>query len=183
MKATLLDVHGFHAAVYGTRLSKNNEVVCNAMFTDDDLALLTKLSRLGPSHAKFLRVIQVWMSIKAPRYWWSEFDTYKVGTTALSQSTMHTLMKRELSCLDFEPCVLQSVISSVNAEIKYGSLEVAKANLPEGFLQTRMVNANYQVLKAMYHDRKNHKLEEWREFCEFIETLPHATLITGAEEC
>lgn len=174
MLIELLGDYGWPMAVAACRLSWQPGGDALKPMDADDLDLLSRLVKAGDDHAKCLRMVMVWQRVRAPRYWWQEFDTYKVGVTTCSESTMHTLMRRELGSLDFADGVLQSVISSVNTEIRLGNHGRAKANLPEGFLQTRISVLNYQVLRTIYKQRRTHKLREWQEYCDWIETLPHA---------
>lgn len=187
MQIRLDQVWGFAWALRMARLSWGVERSVAGVVWDDgaelldgsDLALALKLVQRGPSHAKFLRCVVVWATIRAPRAWWTQFDTYKVGTTALSQSTMHTLLKRPLAQDDFAAEVNPAHLEFVNQCIATGDLRAAKVNLPEGFQQVRGVCLNYQVLRRMYHQRREHRLEEWQEFCEWLEkVLPHSELIT-----
>lgn len=127
-----------------------------------------KLAGLDGGHNKFLESIVVWIDITAPRYFWSQFDTYRVGTSKQSESTMHTIMKRHLTKDDFSDKVRQEIIDILNKMIDEKDFEGVKENLPEGFLQRRIVCTNYKVLRNMYHQRKNHKLKEWRFFCDQI---------------
>lgn len=170
---------------------------------DNDLALMKRLSNAGSDHAKFLRMINVTCDITAPLYWWKEYDTYKVGTVANSCSTMHKIHAFELS-LDDCSCeklttrsrlALSIVLGEVNfwrsIYINGGSSDGVNYEprdkrawdqmiqlLPTSYNQKRTVQLNYAVLRNMYHSRKNHKLDEWRNFCEWVETLPYAELIT-----
>lgn len=122
-----------------------------------------KLCTKDQGHSKFLESIQVWFRMRAPLYFWKQFDTYRVGTTKLSCSTMHTLMKRELDESDFI-CVSDTQIDSVNVHILSKNFDRANADLPQSFLQTRMVNTNYKVLRNMCLQREGHKLVEWDDF-------------------
>lgn len=159
----------------------------------NDLILSNALARGGPVHAKFRRMIKVYCDITAPLYWWKEFDTYKVGTVANSCSTMHTIHRRDLTINDFahehlSECnrnLLDMVIRNIN-EARRNFVEATDADsakqhwwqmiqmLPTSFLQKRTVEMNYEVLSNMYRFRKDHKLDEWRHFCVFIEQLPYA---------
>ena len=165
----------------------------------NDLALAKQLANGGPVHAKYRRMIKVYCDITAPLYWWKEFDTYKVGTVANSCSTMHTIHKRDLTIDDFAhehltECnrnLLQLTINNINEarcsfhdasdsdsakEAWYQMIQL----LPSSFLQKRTVEMNYEVLANIYRWRKHHKLDEWREFCTYIERLPYAgKLIIG----
>lgn len=162
----------------------------------NDLKLAMTLAVGGPVHAKYRRMIKVYCDIMAPLYWWKEFDTYKVGTVANSCSTMHTLHKRDLTLDDFAhdhltECnrnLLQMTIDNINTarrnfvEAKAaGDTDAAEGYwyqmiqlLPSSFLQKRTVEMNYEVLTGMYRFRQHHKLDEWRLFCNWVETLPYA---------
>ena len=174
-------VHGLDWAVKAAKLSYNmeREVKPEEMFgvSTSDIELARKLAKAGPSHSKFLRAVIVWATIRAPRYFFAQFSTYKVGTVELSQSTMHTLMKRGIAPEDFEGPIPLSWIDHLNSLRGEGQFTDLKALLPEGYLQTRGVCMNYQVLRTMYHQRKSHRLKEWHEFCEWVETLPSSELI------
>lgn len=159
-----------------------------------DLKLMKQLSKAGNDHSKFLRMINVTCDITAPLYWWSEYDTYKVGTVANSCSKMHKIHAKEFTlddfshehigdvpnCDPFYSNALEGVIMALN-EARHCYLDTKdKAYwwqmiqlLPSSYNQKRTVQLNYQVLKAMYFARKDHKLDEWRTFCDWIETLPY----------
>lgn len=170
---------------------------------DNDLALMTRLRNAGTDHRKFMRMITVYIDILAPLYWWKEFDTYKVGTVANSCSTMHKIADKEFTLEDFS-CehmnhtslnVLKEIIDLLN---KYredylnpeaGKIGVKKDYwwqmiqlLPSSYDQRRTVMLNYEVLANIYKSRKGHKLDEWNSFCDWIESLPYAELITGKEK-
>lgn len=164
---------------------------------ENDLKLMKSLSKAGNDHGKFLRMINVSVDITAPLYWWKEFDTYKVGTVANSCSTMHKIHAKEFTLDDFshehlthyshdgELCRdwlgdLEDLIWDLNfAREKY--LETKDKTywwqmiqlLPSSYNQKRTVQLNYQVLKSMYFARRHHKLDEWREFCKWCESLPY----------
>lgn len=123
-----------------------------------------KLSTRDLGHNKFLEQCPVALYICAPRYWWSEFDTYRSGVSKSSESTMHTLMRRELTRKDFVPGVHDSVIEAVNTCIREKDFFGAKKNLPEGFLQRRVVALNYKVLRTIILQRHDHRLPEWQAF-------------------
>lgn len=175
----------------------------------NDLDLMKRLVRAGTDHRKFMRMIVVYMDITAPLYWWKEFDTYKVGTVANSCSTMHTIHKREFTFDDFsydqlledEKVVIASdgyelspigllgdIISMLNS---YRDLYLQTKDkqywwqmiqlLPSSYNQKRTVILNYEVLANVYKSRRNHKLDEWRELCEWMKELPYSELITGDE--
>ena len=190
-----------------------------------DHKLMESLAKGGPVHAKYRRMIPVYLTINAPLYWWKEFDTYKVGTVCNSCSTMHKIHSKEFTmddfshehlfdgidikegesdmeyyenpttCLDYVIAVLNhyrgKFIGTMNKPMKDNTKrsEVAKKYwwqmiqlLPTSYNQKRTIMLNYEVLVNIYHSRKNHKLDEWHTFCEWIESLPYAELITGGEE-
>ena len=159
----------------------------------NDLKLMRNLAKAGPDHRKFLRMINVTCDITAPLYWWKEFDTYKVGTVTNSCSTMHKIHAKEFTLDDFSHehltdggnYILNGTIDMLN-DYRTQYLKTKDKEywwqmiqfLPTSYNQKRTVQLNYQVLKNIYHARKEHKLDEWRYFCEWIETLPHSELIT-----
>ena len=158
-----------------------------------DLNLMQRLANAGTDHRKFMRMMPVYVRITAPLYWWKEFDTYKVGTVANSCSTMHKIAEKEFTLDDFscehlyddEYELLKEMIEVFNADRKL-YLESKNKNdwwqmiqlLPSSYNQTRNVMMNYEVLANIYWSRKDHKLDEWREFCRWIESLPLHELIT-----
>lgn len=161
---------------------------------DADLDLMQRLANAGTDHRKFMRMMPVYVRITAPLYWWKEFDTYKVGTVANSCSTMHKIQEKEFTLEDFSHdhhCytksydLLEETINVLNYyREKY--LETKGKDywwqmiqlLPSSYNQTRNVMMNYEVLANIYKSRKNHKLDEWRELCLWIEELPYSELIT-----
>lgn len=159
-----------------------------------DLSLMERLAAAGSEHAKYRRMLPVWVTITAPRYWWTEYDTYKVGTVANSCSTMHKIAAKEFTPDDFsaehlleaERDVLDAVIDALNfarheylrtkdKRYWYAMIQL----LPQSYNQRRTLMLNYEVLATIYRQRKDHKLAEWHTFCEWIETLPYAELIVG----
>lgn len=166
---------------------------------EDDLKLMKRLAKSGSDHGKFLRMINVTVDITAPLYWWKEFDTYKVGTVANSCSTMHKIHAKEFTLDDFScehldtrtKALLEEIIKALNdyrklyIEYNADDFEIkgcpSKKDiwwqmiqlLPASYNQRRTVQLNYEVLRNMYHARKNHKLDEWIEFCKWVETLPY----------
>ena len=159
----------------------------------NDLELMAKLCNAGTDHGKFMRMITVTADITAPLYWWKEYDTYKVGTVANSCSTMHKIADKEFTLDDFSHeqmhdafrADLQRLVKLLNiARNKF--LETGDKRfwwdmiqlLPSSYNQRRTVQLNYAVLRNMYHARKGHKLDEWRNFCAWMETLPYSRLIT-----
>ena len=162
----------------------------------NDHTIMKKLANAGVDHGKFLRMITVTVDINAPLYWWKEFDTYKVGTVANSCSTMHKIHAKPFETDDFShehlDCDsydwMEGTIELLNNKRELYIITKSKDAwwqliqlLPSSYNQLRTVQLNYQVLKNMYHARKNHKLDEWRDFCEWIKTLPYSELITGEE--
>ena len=160
----------------------------------NDLNLMQRLAKAGTDHRKFMRMIPVYVRITAPLYWWKEFDTYKVGTVANSCSTMHKIQEKEFTLENFscenlyddEYELLKETIKVLNADRKL-YLKSKKKNdwwqmiqlLPSSYNQTRNVMMNYEVLANIYKSRMDHKLNEWREFCKWIESLPYSELICG----
>lgn len=159
----------------------------------NDLKLAMTLSKAGSDHGKFLRQILVSVDIIAPEKWWSEADTYKVGTVANSTSMMHTLGKACLvedyfSFEDLDQDLKEEYLILLNkardrwfdSGKKKPSREWRQMVMltAVGFNYRRTFTANYQVLKSMYHSRKNHRLSEWQGFCEWVESLPYSELIT-----
>lgn len=155
---------------------------------ENDLALMKKLAKAGSDHAKFLRMITVTCDITAPLYWWKEYDTYKVGTVANSCSTMHKIHAKEFTIADFSWEHLSErsiqVLETVIAELNFNRNAFIETKdktywhqmiqlLPTSYEQKRTVQLNYEVLRNMYHARKNHKLDEWHTLCEWIENLPY----------
>ena len=162
-----------------------------------DNSLMQRLANAGTDHRKYMRMMPIYVRITAPLYWWKEFDTYKVGTTANSCSTMHKIHAREFTVEDFsvEHLLAENAVyfgktieRLNNARNKF--LETKDKEywwqmiqlLPSSYNQTRNVMLNYEVLANIYKSRKNHKLDEWKEFCKWLETLPYSELITGIKE-
>ena len=169
---------------------------------DNDYLLMQRLAKAGTDHRKFMRMMSVYVRITAPLYWWKEADTYKIGTVANSCSTMHKIQEKDFTFDDFshEHIVCQTSLDYIIQElncwrsryIQYDEDETVGINLgmskkdiwwqmiqllPSSYNQKRNVMLNYEVLANMYHSRKNHKLDEWREFCKWIEDLPYSDLI------
>ena len=162
---------------------------------ESDHSLMQRLSDAGTEHRKYMRMMPVYVRITAPLYWWKEFDTYKVGTVANSCSTMHKIAEKEFTLEDFSTEhlskvsleYLKSSINHLNFIREIHSIDKTNKGawwqmiqlLPSSYNQTRNVMMNYEVLANIHKSRKNHKLDEWREFCKWIETLPYSELITG----
>lgn len=215
MKISKTEVYGFESALRGMRnpmnswhlqdtIEENGQVVIG----EKDLKLAQTLTKAGTEHCKFMRQIQVWVDIEAPRYWWSEFDTYKIGTSANSTSTMHKLFnkKSEITIDLFEvdtpiekDHIVNSVIPTLNdlrdrylyeegltQKDKDKILAIAKRILPEAYLNLRTVNLNYAVIRHIVSQRKHHRLKmEWQEvFCKWATTLPYSRelIFVGMED-
>ena len=175
----------------------NNGRDCGLCIGENDHKLMMQLASGGPVHAKYRRMITVYVDITAPLYWWKEFDTYKVGTVANSCSTMHKIHEKEFTLEDFS-CehlehgylnTLKNTISMLNcARTKFLETKDKKywwqmiQLLPTSYNQKRTIMLNYEVLTGIYPMRKNHKLDEWHDFCKWIESLPYSELITGGKK-
>lgn len=123
----------------------------------------TSLSQKERGHDGSLALIQIWLDITAPRFWWQQFDTYTFKNQR-SESTMHTLLKEEITERNFSGYISPRIIKMLNDEIEAGNFQAAKNILPESFLQRRIVSTNYLTLKNIFIQRKNHKLSEWQRF-------------------
>ena len=164
-----------------------------------DLDLMKRLVSAGTDHRKFMRMIVVYVDVTAPLYWFKEMDTYKVGTVRNSCSTMHTITQKEFTLDDFSTEYLKGncyshslfceIINALNfhrnlyleTKDKYYWWQIIQI-LPSSYNQRATLMLNYEVLANIYHSRKNHKLDCWRTFCEWIETLPYAKeLICGVD--
>lgn len=175
----------------------DSEDVNYLVIGEADEKLMHKLAKAGTDHRKFMRMMPICVRITAPLYWWKEFDTYKVGTVANSCSTMHKIQERDFTLEDFshehltdeKKTILEVVISMLNiSRMKFNETknkdywwEMIQL-LPNSYNQTRNVTLNYEVLANIYKSRKGHKLDEWREFCEWIESLPLVGLIVEEQK-
>lgn len=203
IKIEKVETHGWEAAIRGMRNpmdswdKSDSRCEGNAhVIGKNDFKLMQQLASAGSDHGKFMRMIVVYMDITAPLYFLKEFDTYKIGTVANSCSTMHKLHDKELTLDDFshehltdgQRRGLQLTVEHLNVlrdsykmtndkEYWYQLIQL----LPSSYNQKRTVMLNYEVLKNIYHARKNHKLDEWHDFCNRIERLPYSQLITGEE--
>lgn len=238
LKISEFEVMGWEHAIRGMRNPKNSWGKSDSVFTPheledwphdiiktfDDLGpndhnLMAQLAEGGPVHAKYRRMIAVYVDITAPLYWWKEFDTYKVGTVANSCSTMHKIAAKEFTLEDFscEHLIDYDLYScdEVDGPVINGALHVGCGGvqllnltinvlnyyrnkyletndkkywwqmiqlLPSSYNQKRTVMLNYEVLANIHKSRRNHKLDEWHTFCDWIEELPYSELITGYEE-
>ncbi len=175
----------------------------------EDYRLLMDLSKGGSEESKWRRMIHVQMDITAPLYWWKEFDTYKVGTVSNSCSTMRTIHEKQFAPEDFsgehlmtdQGCpdehgdenrspaeLLQMTAAMLNAAreayLKTGDKRYwwqLIQLLPSSYNQRRTIDLNYEVLRSQYRERRNHKLDEWRQYCGFIRELPYSEFITLRE--
>ena len=206
LKVERISVMNFENAIRGARNPMNSWGRMDSYYDEDgnyhlgenDLSLAVRLARAGSDHRKYLRQVMVSMDITAPLYWWKEFDTYKVGTVANSCSTMHKIHAKEFSREDFA-CdrLTPDALDALDALIAYlegerqAYVETKDLShwhnmiqlLPSSYLQMRTVTLNYEVLIHMYAARKNHKLQEWHDFCDAVRTLPYAKeLILPPEE-
>lgn len=166
---------------------------------EKDLDRMTRLRNAGTDHRKFMRMITVYLDITAPLYWLKEFDTYKVGTVANSCSTMHKIADKGFTLEDFSCEHLEnSWLAHLKETIKllneardayhWCNTDAKKEwwwqmiqLLPSSYNQRRTVMLNYEVLANIYKSRRNHKLDEWHTFCDWIEGLPYSELITGGK--
>lgn len=204
-----LESHSKIDSIRYTYYSYNTEVLSEFKLGENDLGLMKRLVKAGKDHSKFMRMIPVYLDVTAPLYWWKEESTYQVGTVTNSCSTMHTIHKKAFSLDDFSkehlfeekdgwieddkgerwcssPLELETIVGILNAyrhhylktkDKKYWWAMIQL--LPSSYNQRRTIMLNYEVLANMYKSRKNHKLDEWVEFCKWIETLPYSELITG----
>lgn len=166
MKIEKIKEYGYDEAVLGFSLSYNTSI-------ERVKQILPKYAFGIPGESKFLEQIILWVDVTAPRFWWQEADTYRVGTSKQSESTMHTLTKKELTQDNFEPGIPWYQLSAINSRIddyknKLIPFEYIKALLPEGFLQRRIWMFSYKTLQTIYTQRRNHKLPQWKYF---IDTL------------
>ena len=211
MKFIDSEVWGFYHAVRGARNPMNSWFKMDSEFYENsydtilgpnDLDLLQRLIKGGPEHRKFMRQIFVSVDITAPLYWWKEFDTYKVGTTANSTSTMHKLASKEITIEDFEMDDFERVkifdrepfnpddytdeiwdyIIDICETLRQRYVETKDKRywkeliriLPESWLQTRTITMNYENLYSIVRQREGHKLSEWKSFIDWVHTLPYA---------
>lgn len=213
IKFEKVDVWGLEHAVRGMRNPLNSWEKSDSSYNpllknifeigENDLDLMTRLARAGAPHRKFLRQVFVSVDITAPLYWWKEFDTYKVGTTANSCSTMHTLHKKKFELEDFSSDYLSNLVVTEDGVLELDTMGVLdelimnlnglrlmylktkdtvywKAMvqlLPSSYNQKRTVTMTYENLLNMLEYRRGHKLNEWRRFCEWIDTLPYSDLL------
>lgn len=200
IEVKLIEVMGIHGAMKGMRNPKDSWKMGDSdgmRIGENDLGLAKRLVKSGTDHRKFMRMIHVQMDIKAPFYWWKEFDTYKVGTTSNSCSTMHRITSKPITMDDFSmddfavvddaevgttrfSDLMKAIVESCEF-FRQRYLETKDARywraliqeLPCSYNQLRTVDVDYETLMRMYQARKHHKLVEWHELCDFIKCLPY----------
>lgn len=201
IKCKILNICGFMESIHGMRnpmnswdrmdsqMYKDSEWEEEATFLpgDNDLTLMKNLVKAGTEHRKYLRMINVYMDITAPLYWWKEFYTYKVGTVANSCSTMHKIHAKEFTLDDFSHEHLQAPMIEILKHTIHGLNDARDAYLsskdklmwwqmiqllPSSYNQTRTVMMNYEVVVRIIEQRKNHKLDEWNDFIDVLSSLP-----------
>ena len=205
LKIENFEVYGISRSVYSARNAFNSWNKSDSDLSTDslgnaDLDLAIRLRNAGTDHRKFMRMIIVYLDITAPLYYWKEFDTYKVGTVANSCSTMHKIADKEFTLEDFSCEHLENswlahlketirLLNDARDAYNWCNTDAKKEwwwqmiqLLPSSYNQKRTVMLNYEVLANMYKSRRNHKLDEWHTFCEWIESLPYSELITGKGE-
>lgn len=204
------NVLGFDNAIRGMRNPMNSWEKSDSYYNDNgfytigeaDHNLMMRLANGGPVHAKYRRMIVVYVDITAPLYWWKEFDTYKVGTVSNSCSTMHKIAAKEFEPIDFSHehlddasyAVLSTTIAALNVArdnyLSSGSTRLKNKDywwqmiqlLPSSYNQKRTIMMDYEVLSNIYFSRQNHTLDEWRKFCDWIRELPCSEVITLKEK-
>jgi len=157
---------GYEQAMLGLSLSHKQPVAKMP-------SVARKLCNKDGGHNKFLESIVVWLDIIAPRNWWQQFDTYRIGVTKQSESTMHTLMSGLLSQSDFNREIHSAALYRLNTLIERRDFDQLKAELPESFLQRRIICTNYQTIRRIIRQRRRHKLAAWQVFCETMRGLEH----------
>ena len=160
----------------------------NYILGENDLGLAIRLCRAGSDHRKFIRQILVSVDITAPLYWWKEFDTYKVATVANSTSTMHKIHSKPFEADDFSndhmSDAARGALNTLMEFLEQQRLKFVETKdksywydiiqlLPESYNQKRTITMNYENLLNMYYARKNHKLDEWHTYCDWILSLPY----------
>lgn len=197
-------VDGFEAAIRGMRNPLNSWHLIDSSYDENgnyiigenDMGLMKRLADAGTEHRKYLRMITVTFDITAPTYWFSEFDTYKVGVTRNSTSFMHKGTAKPFERSDFEIdnkskeskyMVMDAwteIIATLNElrdeYLEFKDIECFRAMrqlLPMSYKYTSTISLNYEVLLNMYKQRKSHRLKEWRDFCDWIESLPYMNMI------
>lgn len=217
IKIEILNIIGFEEAIHGMRNPMNSwnksdsaSEITGFCIGKNDLNLMKSLFKAGSEHRKYDRMIQVYMDITAPLYWWKEFDTYKIGTVTNSCSTMHKIHAKEFTLFDFSHehltvdsmSILAYIIDKLNERrncyLNYDELSkkdyfatgITKKDiwwdmiqlLPSSYNQKRTVMMNYEVCARIIEQRQNHKLDEWLQFVDVLKKLPYMKDIAGKEE-
>lgn len=189
MKVTILKETGHELALRGMAYSYKDRALDPDVWWQTQYVKALKraplLAPLDAGHNKFLRQICLWVDIEACRAWWSEFDTYKVGTVANSESTMHTLSKRQPEMSDFEEGTSEEMVNRFQSVWRHakGDINTLKMNLPEGFLQRRMVTMNYGVLRNLIAQREGHRLKWWKVFIdEMVSQVRFPEYLKGSDK-
>jgi hypothetical protein len=196
IKIERTSVMNFDNAMRGARNPLNSWARYDSSFDDDgnfvygenDLNLAKRLCNAGPDHRKFVRMIFVSVDVTAPMYWWKEYDTYKVATVANSTSTMHKITSKPFELSDFSVDhmndegikAMEKVIETLedlrlryietkDKELWYTIIQL----LPSSYNQMRTCTLNYENLRGIYYSRRNHKLDEWHTYCDWIKELPY----------
>lgn len=161
----------------------------NFILGENDRSLGRRLCGAGSDHRKFIRQIFVSVDITAPLYWWKEFDTYKISTVANSTSTMHKIHSKPFTIEDFSHDRMSDETKKhflgILEYLEFLRTEFIKTNekkywydmiqfLPSSYNQMRTVTMNYENLTNMYFARRNHKLDEWHVYCDWIKDLPYS---------
>ena len=205
IKLEKLETFGFEAALRGMRNAKNSWHLSDSTFEDgsviigpNDLKLLLNLTKAGESHRKALRMMHIQMDITAPLYWWKDYDTYKVSTVANSCSTMHMIHAKEFTMDDFATDQLENIgkniIQVIIEALNFYRLEFINSGmkdkdawysmiqlLPSSYMQKRTIDINYETALKIINDRKYHKLNEFRELCDYLLTnVPYLGSIYNA---
>jgi hypothetical protein len=172
MQFSIINEYGLDEALLGLGLSFGKTSDFSAPLPNNLRLVMydraTVLAGLGRGHDKFLRAITVTLDIQAPLYFWSEFDTYKIGTVAQSESKMHTLLKTPLTDACFDRPIWHTLLNHLEELRQRGKFDELLDNLPMSFLQRRIITCNYAVLREVYIQRRQHKLPQWREFCRHL---------------
>lgn len=197
LKIEHINVMNLENAIRGARNPMNSWEKSDSYYNEigeyilgsNDFSLAVRLCRAGTDHRKYLRQVFVSMDITAPLYWWKEYDTYKIGTTANSTSTMHKIHSKPFESSDFSTDQLAEeakiLFSNLMEELEKIRLKFIETNdksywysiiqlLPSGYNQMRTVTLNYENLINIYNARKNHKLNEWQVFCDYVRALPYS---------
>lgn len=206
MQVDIIEEAGYNSALYGFSLSYKDRAIprgewwdhgcgrcftnpstcfeCMSEGTEQNIRMIqtqktaTANAGRGMGHDKWLRQVQVWVDVEMCRAWWPEMDQYKIATVTSSESTIHTLMKRPITLADCEVGTNQLSVDAYNAGYPYKDIHTAKMNLPEGYLQRRVLSCNYASLRNMIEQRKNHKMPEWIFFINAIyEQAAHPELL------